>query len=134
MKNPNHYSTSPTLARLCEAVRSIGVTQRAPYFFTLPLLAALGCAANANTNTNANTPAVAVNAGAAANGASAKDASVATPSSSPSGARPLPEAVSALAAEGVTGAIALFDAQSGSLYCSDDSRCTREYLPASTFK
>ncbi|MET0795080.1 MAG: penicillin-binding transpeptidase domain-containing protein [Polyangiaceae bacterium] len=45
-----------------------------------------------------------------------------------------PEAAQALAAERVTGAIALFDTRDGKLRCSDPDRCDRRYLPASTFK
>jgi len=86
-----------------------------------------GCAARPAPNASA--PSLTVNAPAAANSAHAS-----TPNAAENVMKPLPQALSALSAEGVTGVIALFDSESGSLYCSDEARCAREYLPASTFK
>lgn len=127
MKNPNRYFKT---ARVYARVRSIGVALRASHFFALTLLAsAFGCAASGATNRTTSTPSPIVNEPASASNARANDAHA-----TETGAKPLPQAVSALAAEGVTGVIALFDSQSGSLYCSDEARCAHEYLPASTFK
>ena len=107
---------------------------RALHFFALllPMPSMLACAASPGARVN--TPAVTVNAAAVAVGTRASSANLDASTSTTTHVKPLPQAVSALAAEGVTGAIALFDSQGGSLYCSDESRCVREYLPASTFK
>jgi len=51
-----------------------------------------------------------------------------------SGLRELPELVKELEAEGVTGTIALYDSQDGTLGCSDVARCQKAFIPASTFK
>ena len=100
----------------------------------LPLLAGVvGCAAGSTRDAHA--PVLTVNAPSATNTAAAHGGTATSATiNAENGAKPLPQAVAALAAEGVTGAIALFDSRSGSLYCSDVSRCTRGYLPASTFK
>jgi beta-lactamase class D len=52
----------------------------------------------------------------------------------PAGPREWPDLGQELAAERVTGTIALFDSQDGVLGCSDLKRCQQEVLPASTFK
>ncbi len=52
---------------------------------------------------------------------------------SPLGPRERPELAEHLKAEGLTGVIALADGD-GSPVCSDVRKCTRRYLPASTFK
>ncbi|MES1178618.1 MAG: penicillin-binding transpeptidase domain-containing protein [Myxococcales bacterium] len=76
-------------------------------------------------------PAVGAGAAPATNGATSTVAPVVA-AGQPSNA--FPEAVRALAAERVTGALALFDTRDGKLRCSDPARCERGYLPASTFK
>jgi beta-lactamase class D len=45
-----------------------------------------------------------------------------------------PAALSAFAAEHVSGAMALYDTLGNKLLCSDASRCDKGYIPASTFK
>jgi len=47
---------------------------------------------------------------------------------------PLPEAAKELEAAHVSGTIALFDSQDGSLGCSDVKLCQEAFVPASTFK
>lgn len=61
-------------------------------------------------------------------------AASAAPVSTGSSVRELPEVAKELEAEGVSGTIALYDSQDGSLGCSDLVRCQKAYLPASTFK
>jgi beta-lactamase class D len=58
----------------------------------------------------------------------------ATPAPIASGIRALPELAKLLAAERVTGTIALLDSQDGVLGCSDVKRCEEAVSPASTFK
>jgi beta-lactamase class D len=73
-------------------------------------------------------------AGAAgqAHAAPAKAANVGKPSALT--INELPEAAKELAAAHVTGTIALFDSQDGSLGCSDVKLCQEAFVPASTFK
>jgi len=137
MKHRTHDSASATPARSRALVKRSARTERARGTWVLqllPFLTAFGCAANSATNARTQAPVVALNGEGAANGPSVNRATAETSSPKNGGAKPLPQAVSALAAEGVTGAVALFDSGNGALYCSDDARCTREYLPASTFK
>jgi len=58
----------------------------------------------------------------------------ASPSVAPPTLVALPAAVAALAAEHVSGAMALFDTRTGQLSCSEPARCQRGYLPGATFE
>ncbi|HEY4103877.1 MAG TPA: penicillin-binding transpeptidase domain-containing protein [Polyangiaceae bacterium] len=99
----------------------------ASHFFLFALLAApLGCAAHATEAP----PALAIPSARTAASRAAEPAPVATNNA----LTPFPAAQKALADEGVSGAMALYDSRDQKLYCSDAERCARGYIPASTFK
>jgi beta-lactamase class D len=123
MKTPNAHSYPRTMY---ESVRSI--REMKPLSHSLVVLTlATGCG-GALKPAPAALPAAAI---------SAPTQPSASAPAAPPGGNPifaLPQAQSAFEAEGVTGAMALFDTRNGKLSCSDEARCNRGYIPASTFK
>jgi beta-lactamase class D len=109
------------------SVRSIGAMKLASHFFLFGLLLAqLRCGASVKSTA----PALAIPSASAASNQTQPLVAASTGTASAA----LPAAVSAFAAEGVSGAMALYDSRDGKLACSDLTRCERGYIPASTFK